>query len=161
MTVRHRVIWSQGMSLQPHHFQQEARFLEHLIDARVRAADTYAWGFSDQVIDEAQLALGRIALVRASGVMTDGTPFSMPDADTLAPLDVGADAHNEIVYLVAPLARFGATDVDFGDDDSADGVSRYAVVDEHVAHNPDLDVQTSPCCDESTEPCCPGSSVAS
>jgi type VI secretion system protein ImpJ len=130
MTVRHRVIWSQGMFLQPHHFQQEARFLEHLIDARVRAAETHAWGFSDLVLDEAQLALGRIALVRASGVLTDGTPFSLPDADTLAPLDVAADVQNEIVYLAAPIARFGTTDVDFGGDGSADGVSRYAVVEQ-------------------------------
>ena len=30
MTVSHRVVWSQGMYLQPHHFQQEARFFEHL-----------------------------------------------------------------------------------------------------------------------------------
>ena len=40
MTNRHRVIWSQGMFLQPHHFQQEARFVDHLVDARVRAALT-------------------------------------------------------------------------------------------------------------------------
>ncbi|HEY6511349.1 MAG TPA: type VI secretion system baseplate subunit TssK, partial [Burkholderiaceae bacterium] len=70
MTVRHRVIWSQGMFLQPHHFQQEARFFEHLVDARVRAAEHYAWGFGELVIDEAQLALGRVALTRASGVLT-------------------------------------------------------------------------------------------
>ena len=131
MTVRHRVIWSQGMFLQPHHFQQEARFFEHLIDARVRAADTYAWGFGELVIDEAQLALGRIALTRASGVLTDGTPFSMPDADALPPpLEVGADVQNEVVYLVAPLARFGATDVDFDGTEGGEGVSRYAVVEQ-------------------------------
>jgi type VI secretion system protein ImpJ len=81
LTTRHRVIWSQGMFLQPHHFQQEARFVEHLVDTRVRAAEPYAWGFGELVIDEAQLALGRMALARASGVLTDGTPFSMPDGD--------------------------------------------------------------------------------
>ena len=133
MTVRHRVIWSQGMFLQPHHFQQEARFFEHLVDARVRAADTYAWGFSELVIDEAQLALGRVALTRASGVLTDGTPFSMPDADALpAPFEVAADVQGEVIYLVAPLARFGATDVEFGGDgaERGDSMSRYVVVDQ-------------------------------
>lgn len=131
MTVRHRVIWSQGMFLQPHHFQQEARFFEHLIDARTRAAHSYAWGFGELVIDEAQLALGRVALTRASGVLSDGTAFSMPDADALpAPMEVGADVQGEIIYLVAPLARFGATDVDFGGEgaERSDAMSRYTVV---------------------------------
>ena len=64
MTTPHRVIWLQGIFLQPHHFQQEARFVESLIDARVRAAHQYGWGFGDLVLDEAQLALGRVALLR-------------------------------------------------------------------------------------------------
>jgi type VI secretion system protein ImpJ len=135
MSVRHRVIWSQGMFLQPHHFQQEARFFEHLVDSRVRAADVYAWGFAELVIDEAQLALGRLALTRASGVLTDGTPFSMPDADNLpAPLEVAPDMQGEIVYLTAPLARFGSTDVDFGGEgaERGDAMSRYAVVDQNL-----------------------------
>jgi type VI secretion system protein ImpJ len=131
MTVRHRVVWSQGMFLQPHHFQQEARFFEHLIDARVRAAHAYAWGFSELVIDEPQLALGRLALVRATGVLTDGTPFSMPDADPLpAPLEIGADVQGEVIYLAAPLARFGATEIDFGGEAAGNGHYRYAVIDQ-------------------------------
>ncbi len=45
MTWRSKVVWSQGMFLQPHHFQQEARHVEHVIDLRVRAAAPHAWGF--------------------------------------------------------------------------------------------------------------------
>ena len=132
MTTRHRVIWSQGMFLQPHHFQQEARFVEHLVDTRVRAAEPYAWGFAELVIDEAQLALGRMALARASGVLTDGTPFSMPDGDALpAPLAVAADVQSEIIYLAAPQARVGVTEVDFGDG-ASDAMSRYTVTDQEL-----------------------------
>jgi type VI secretion system protein ImpJ len=132
MTVRHRVIWSQGMFLQPHHFQQEARFFEHVVDARLRAAEPLAWGFGEIVLDEAQLALGRLALSRASGVMPDGTPFSMPDADALpAPLAVPADVQGEVVYLAAPLARVGVTEVDFGEG-AADALSRYRVTDQDL-----------------------------
>ena len=129
MSSRHRVVWSQGMFLQPHHFQQEARFLERLIDTRVRAGEPHAWGFSELVLDEAQLALGRLAVQRASGVLSDGTPFSIPDADALpAPLEIGADVQNEIIELAVPLARAGVTEVDFGDG-HADALCRYAVVD--------------------------------
>ena len=120
------------MFLQPHHFQQEARFVEHLVDTRVRAAEPYAWGFGELVVDEAQLALGRMALARASGVLTDGTPFSMPDGDALpAPLTVASDVQSEIIYLAAPQARVGVTEVDFGDG-AADAMSRYRVTDQEL-----------------------------
>jgi type VI secretion system protein ImpJ len=120
------------MFLQPHHFQQEARYFDHLVDVRVRAAEPHAWGFSELVLDEAQLALGRLALARASGVLPDGTPFSMPDADRLpAPLAVPADVQNEVIYLAAPLARVGVTEVDFGDG-AGDASCRYTVVDQDV-----------------------------
>lgn len=130
MTARHRVIWSQGMFLQPHHFQQESRFVEQLLDARVRAAGDYAWGFGALVIDESQLTLGRLALLRASGVLPDGTAFSMPDADALPPpLDVPPDLNGELICLVAPLARAGATEVDFGTSGNGGSPMRYSVVD--------------------------------
>jgi type VI secretion system protein ImpJ len=132
MSSRHRVIWSQGMFLQPHHFQQEARFVEHQIDRRVRAAQPFAWGFDEIVLDEAQLALGRVALLRASGVLPDGTTFSIPDGDGLpAPYAVPADLQNEVVCLAVPLARPGNTEVDFGDG-AGDPMSRYAVSDATV-----------------------------
>ncbi len=115
MSNRHRVVWSQGMFLQPHHFQQETRFLESLVDARVRAGGPYAWGFSELVIDDAQLALGRLAITRASGVLPDGTPFRMPEGDALPPpMAVPADLHNELIVLAAPQARIGVTEFDFG-----------------------------------------------
>src|SRR5262245_44201335 len=114
MTLRHRVIWSQGMFLQPHHFQQETRFTENLLDSRVRAGQPYAWGFDEVVLDESQLVLGRVGLLRAAGILPDGTVFSIPDADALPPaLEVAADVTNEVVYLAVPRAATGVTEVDF------------------------------------------------
>ena len=126
MAAEHRVVWSQGMFLQPHHFQQQARFVEHLVEARSRAAHPYAWGFTELVLDEAQLATGRVALTRASGILPDGTPFSLPDSDAgPAALEVGADVAGEVIHLAAPRARYGATEVDFGDG-SGDPLARFA-----------------------------------
>ena len=128
MSTRHRVIWSQGLFLQPQHFQQQARFFEHLLDARARATGPYGWGFSELVLDEAQLASGRVALIRGHGVLPDGTPFSMPDADALpAAIEIGVDVQSELVCLAAPRERFGATEVDFGDG-SGDAMARFDVV---------------------------------
>jgi type VI secretion system protein ImpJ len=139
MTWRSKVVWSQGMFLQPHHFQQEARFVEHLIDLRTRAAAPHAWGFFELVLDEGALALGRLGLTRASGILPDGTPFTIPQSDAVPlPLQVPADVKGEVIYLAAPLAREGVTEVDFGTSSgtSAEGAAaelfRYRVVDEEV-----------------------------
>jgi len=126
---RNRIIWSQGMFLQPHHFQQESRFVEHLVDTRGRAANPYAWGFAELVVDEAQLALGKVGLVRASGVLPDGSPFSFPDIDAAPPpFEVPDDLKGELIYLAAPLARAGVTEVDFGDG-HGDDMCRLRVID--------------------------------
>ncbi|MCW5635494.1 MAG: type VI secretion system baseplate subunit TssK [Rubrivivax sp.] len=127
MSSKHRVIWSQGMFLQPHHFQQQTRYLEGLVDARVRGANPHAWGFAELVLDEGQLATGRVALLRASGLLPDGAPFSCPDIDSMpAPLEVPAEMQGELVCLAAPRERAGATEVDFGDG-QADPLARFAV----------------------------------
>jgi type VI secretion system protein ImpJ len=132
MSWRSKVIWSQGMFLQPHHFQQEARHVEHSIDMRVRATAAHAWGFFDLVLDESLLALGRIGLVRASGVLPDGTHFTLPSLDAMPlALEVAADVKGEIVYLAAPVARAGATEVDFGDS-GAQEMRRFRAVDEEL-----------------------------
>jgi type VI secretion system protein ImpJ len=127
-----KVVWSQGMFLQPHHFQQEARHLEHLVDVRVRATGAHAWGFSELVLDEGLLALGKIGIVRASGVLPDGTPFQIPTANAVPlALDVPADVQGEIVHLAAPVARVGMTEVDFGESTNQD-LFRYRVVHEDL-----------------------------
>ncbi len=134
MTWRSKVVWSQGMFLQPHHFQQEARHVENLIDQRARATSAHAWGFFELVLDEGALSLGRIGITRASGILPDGTPFMIPQGDAAPmPLEVPADIQGEIIYLCAPLAREGVTEVDFGTGSGgATELFRYRVVDEEV-----------------------------
>ena len=41
-----KVFWSEGLFLRPHHLQQNDRYLEHLIEKRVRHATPYPWGFA-------------------------------------------------------------------------------------------------------------------
>ncbi|MGC3987193.1 MAG: type VI secretion system baseplate subunit TssK [Pseudorhodoferax sp.] len=128
-----KVVWTQGMFLLPHHFQQETRYLETLVDRRVRLLGVHGWGFSELVLDEALLPQGQLGLVRAQGVLPDGTPFCIPQADAAPlPLALPADVQNELVYLAAPLARDGVDEVDF---DAADtGIAgrpqhRYRIAD--------------------------------
>jgi type VI secretion system protein ImpJ len=125
-----KVIWTQGMFLLPHHFQQETRYLEHLVDMRVRALAPHGWGFTELVLDEALLSVGRLGLVRAAGVLPDGTPFLIPQTDAApVPLDVPADVKGETVYLAAPVAREGVDQVAFNGHDAGE-LRRYHATDE-------------------------------
>lgn len=141
MSWRAKVVWSSGMFLQPHHFQQETRYLERLVDARVRCLSPFAWGFSELELDEGLLALGKLGIARASGMLPDGTPFSMPQLDPLpAPLDVAADVKGEMVYLAVPLQREGLNEVDFagtGATGEGDELARFSALEEDVRDNTD------------------------
>ena len=96
MTWTHKVIWTEGMFLQPQHFQQHDRYLEYQLRQRLAATIGYAWGYTAIAIDEAALALGKLSLNSAQGILPDGSAFSVPGNDAApAALDVPADARNE------------------------------------------------------------------
>ena len=135
MSWQSRVVWTQGMFLLPHHFQQETRYVEYLLDMRTRAAAAHAWGFFELVLDDALLALGRVGLTRASGILPDGTPLRVPQLDTAPkPLDVPSDMKDELVVLAAPLASEGVNEVTF-DDGATQPTSRYLAVNEELRDN--------------------------
>ena len=75
MTWRNRVIWSEGMFLRPHHFQQHDRYLENLLESRCAPMKAYSWGITDFKIDNDLLSQGKIALSVCQGILPDGTPF--------------------------------------------------------------------------------------
>jgi len=135
MSWRGKVVWSPGMFLQPHHFQQETRYLERLVDARARCVSPFAWGFSQLQLDEGLLALGKIGIAHASGMLPDGTPFSLPQLDPLPPpMAVPDDVKGELICLALPMQREGLDEVDF-DSTSADGLGRYQATQEDVRDN--------------------------
>ncbi|NML18271.1 type VI secretion system baseplate subunit TssK [Azohydromonas caseinilytica] len=125
------VVWSQGMFLLPHHFQQQARHVEYLVDMRAQAVGSaYGWGFFELVLDEALLAVGRVGVVRASGVLPDGTPVRIPQTDAPPPpLDIPPDMKDELVCLAVPLAREGVNEVDF-DESASPRPARWLAVEE-------------------------------
>ncbi|MFC1363443.1 MAG: type VI secretion system baseplate subunit TssK, partial [gamma proteobacterium symbiont of Ctena orbiculata] len=51
MSWMSRIVWSEGMFLRPHHFQQQERFLEHMVEARCADLIPYSWGFTHLKID--------------------------------------------------------------------------------------------------------------
>lgn len=125
MSKNARVIWSEGMFLRPHHFQQYTRYLEHLIEERSAPLTTYSWGVLSLQLDQKLLGLGKIALDSACGIFTDGTPFSIPDNhEAPLPVDIPENTKECVIYLCIPLRRPGTADVENNAD--IDSLARYA-----------------------------------
>jgi type VI secretion system protein ImpJ len=118
-----KVAWSEGLFLRQHHFQQGDRYVEHLVESRVRHVAPYPWGFAQVEIDRDLAQQNKFALRRASGVFQDGLPFDMPGTSPLpAPLDVPAGVDRQLVWLVIPAAVVNGREVDMAEGTSG---SRY------------------------------------
>jgi type VI secretion system protein ImpJ len=112
MSLDSKVIWTEGMFLNPQHFQQQDRYHETLINRKTEFYGSNTWGLQHIEIDHQLLKLGKISLTRAKGIFPDGTPFSFPDIDE-APsvIDLPVGSHSTIIYLGVPVKRPGSIEV--------------------------------------------------
>lgn len=111
MKTRNRVIWSEGLFLRPQHFQQSERFIEQWLALRLQPQALFPYGFTTLEIDRELLRQGKVAIRVATGVMPDGTPFSIPDdLPPPAPLEIPADFRDRCVFLMLPLRRHGTAE---------------------------------------------------
>jgi type VI secretion system protein ImpJ len=107
-----KVIWSEGLFLRPHHFQQQERNFESIIDSKFDSLLCSGYGFTHLSIDSALLLQGKLALTAARGILPDGTPFNIPSYTAqLKPMDVQAGVRDQVVYLSAVLRRPGSKTV--------------------------------------------------
>ncbi|HYC56972.1 MAG TPA: type VI secretion system baseplate subunit TssK [Candidatus Binatia bacterium] len=124
MPRKNKVLWSEGMLLEPHHFQQHDRWVEGYVDGRALALHRHGWGYTDLEIDEDLLALGRFGLRSARGIFPDGTPFHMPHDEPLPPpAIIDPNTRDTMVTLALPLRSDGIVDV--RREESTTGLYRY------------------------------------
>ena len=62
MSAYNRVIWSDGLFLQPQHFQQQDRAFERYIESRCHALTPFSWGLTDIEFESDLLRIGKIGL---------------------------------------------------------------------------------------------------
>ncbi len=110
MAHRQRVVWFEGMNLDPHHFQQWDRHFRFLLDHRVGAIEPHDWGLLEIDIDREALLNGRFSLQRCKGITQDGLAFSIPDEDSIPDSrsfqDVFPATENELsVFLAIPVEQ--------------------------------------------------------
>ena len=144
MTWHDKVMWTEGMFLQPQHFQQQDRHALRRLDARVAAVAAHGRGFSVWTVDEAALLHGQVSLVSAVGVLPDGEPFAMPQRDPAPPaLDVPVDARDELIVLAVALARPGVAESDV-EDATPSMPPRFHAADIDVADSHAASLRTAP-----------------
>lgn len=132
MSKNNRTVWSEGMFLGPHHFQQHDRFLLHTVAGINSVSHPYPFGVSDLQIDEAALGEGRFALTKCNGVFADGTPFSLPDDAPLPePIDISTEDIGKNIVIGIPFESH--TEKDIAETISRESFSRYLLVDQQVA----------------------------
>lgn len=110
MSLSSRVVWSEGLFLRPHHFQQDARYIDRSL-AAVFGQFSNGWGFSACEIDRDMLELGQIGMTRAQGFFPDGTRLDAPLHDSLPkPIQVDKESHGRRVFLCLPPRRHDGRD---------------------------------------------------
>ena len=108
-----KVLWTEGLFLQPHHFQQADRYSEALVGGLARRVSPYVWGVDTLEIDEEVLKVGQFAIKSCSGLTHDGAVFRVPSVEDHPPaLDVPGTIKDCVVYLTVPQRRQGALEVD-------------------------------------------------
>jgi type VI secretion system protein ImpJ len=131
MTWEKRVVWSEGMMLQPQHFQQQNRFHESQLQNSLGLCRANFWGISSIEIDKSHLKNGKLCISSAKGILPDGSYFNFPTIDNIPlAIDIDESHLNTTIYLAVTIRRHGNTET-FRDNVTQ---SRYGLV-EHDARD--------------------------
>ena len=65
MISSNKVVWFEGMFLQPQHFQQHDRYIESMIHHKYQCIDNNFWGFTKLEINEDLSTIGKLGLKQA------------------------------------------------------------------------------------------------
>jgi type VI secretion system protein ImpJ len=69
-------VWSEGVLVSQHHFQQQDRYHEQLLSDRVRGVAHYDWGITELEIDAAGLASNQLRVVKFRAIWPDGASIA-------------------------------------------------------------------------------------
>ncbi|NMG71634.1 type VI secretion system baseplate subunit TssK [Parazoarcus communis] len=123
-----KVVWSEGLFLRPQHFQQQDRHAEWRNEVYRMHLHANGWGFARLDVDDAGLAIGKVVIRRASGILPDGTPFDFPAAhEGPVAFDFPSEVKDALVVLALPLQRPFMPEYDISGDD--DSLARFVVTD--------------------------------
>ena len=133
MATNNKVIWYEGMTLEPQHFQQQTRHFEFVTNFKVALLERQLWGFIELTLDTDLLSIGKLGIQSAAGLFHDGTVFSIPSTDDAPiPYSVPEGLTNTILYLSIPINHAGVANA--GDEHSQQ-TFRYQTIHKVIADN--------------------------
>lgn len=133
MAWEKRIVWSEGMMLQPQHFQQQSRYHESQLRNAIGLCQPHSWGIFSVEIDKSHLKTGKFSIAGAEGILPDGSYFCFPNVDVIpAALDITEDHLNKTLYLALTIRRHGNTETMR---DNHEGIQYRYQVTEHDARD--------------------------
>jgi len=130
MAQYHQVLWSEGLFLTQHHFQQHDQHVDKELTFHLRSIEPFVHGVSHMVIDTEAITNRVFAVQEFEGVLPDGTAIRIPGVDeapagrSLAEAFAPTEAALS-VYLGLPAARTGMPGARMGGEGKA-VQTRYA-----------------------------------
>ncbi|MBE9485972.1 MAG: type VI secretion system baseplate subunit TssK, partial [Chloroflexi bacterium] len=85
MAQYHQILWSEGLFLTQHHFQQRDYYFDKDISFRIQSAAPFSRGVSRIVIDTEAISNKMFTLQELEGVLPDGTTIRIPRVDEPPP----------------------------------------------------------------------------
>jgi len=124
-----KVVWKEGLFLQPQHLQQAERSLQAALSARLAAHHPHAYGITEMALDDDALANGLCTVLTLRGVLPDGTVVDAPSQDPVpAPRSFAAafpvSRESLDVHIALPVVVEGRPNVESGQAEGA-GPARY------------------------------------
>jgi type VI secretion system protein ImpJ len=111
-----RVVWYEGMSLDPHHLQVWGRHHAGVVNGRIRSLSRFGFGLTRLEIDRDRLVNGEFSVMALEGVLPDGLLVDVPEKDAAPGVRsiqgfFGSTADRLGVYLAVPAERASGANV--------------------------------------------------
>jgi type VI secretion system protein ImpJ len=125
------------MFLQPQHFQHAERYFSHSMHAKLGAYFPYCYGIIEAAIDTDAIANDQFSLNSCTGVLPDGTYFSVPREDRTPPArsfteHFTPEQQQLDVFLALPRISEGKANVSMGGADLPTPTRYYSAPHEMV-----------------------------
>ena len=124
-----KLVWTEGLFVTQHHFQQQDRYHEDLLQERLAAALPYEWGVTDVEIDERALTAGQVKINRLTAVLPDGTPVrvgeGLDDAVPTRSIDQAFTAQMRSLEVHVALAHTTDTQANVDLEGKPGALTRY------------------------------------
>jgi type VI secretion system protein ImpJ len=133
MVVKNKIIWLEGMALEPQLFQQQDKYFANVVDYKLSLIRNNLWGFRSLELDNDLLTIGKLSIAQASGMFEDGTIFDIPNTDAAPiPLTISEKLNNTVIYLALPLKHVSVADAG---NEQSEQTYRYEVISKEIINN--------------------------